>query len=446
MPGTDAGRRCTVVIQEQFKRTSILAAAALALGLVAAGGCNSSSSGGATTGTTGSTGATAGGSSAGEGGTTPGMRPAPKSDGATIGDPIKIGLVASQNGDLKPWGDDNIKGSQMAVDEINAAGGINGKKVQLLIGDSNSSPETGKSAASKLVADGCVAILGEVASGITQQMANVAFDAGLPIVAIGATRTDIANIGSNFFRVCYTDDFQGPVMAKFAFDYLKLKNVALMTDAKQPYSVGLSDSFRKSFEGYGGKIVDEQKYQSKETQFSSYISNLKSKNPDGVFLSGYFNEVGPIVSQMRAAGLTVPVFGGDGWDSSELISSGGEAITKDGYFCNHYNSKEDRPEVQKFLADWKAKYGGEPGTTMGALGYDGAKLLMDAIKRTMEKGGTKSKDISAAIEDTTDFPGVSGKITLKGQGGNPSKPALVVKVTKTGFVFEKAYAPEDLKK
>ena len=227
-------------------------------------------------------------------------------------------------------------------------------------------------------------------------------------------------------------------------DYLKLKEVALMTDAKLPYSVGLSNSFRTSYEALGGKIVGEEKYQTTETQFSGYLSNLKAKNPAGVFLSGYFTQVGPIVSQMRQAGITVPVMGGDGWDSSDLITSGGEAIVG-GFFCNHYNSKETRPEVQKFLADWKTKYGGEPGTTMGALGYDGAKLMIDAIKRAMDKGGTKSRDITAAIEDTENFPGVSGTITLKGFAGNPSKSALIVKVTKTGFVFEKSYTPEELK-
>lgn len=426
--------------QMRFGKT-LLATSALVLGLAL--GCKppEETNGTSSTGGTNPTNATSG--TDGKTGTSA-KRPDPKLDGAEIGDPIKIGLVFSQNGDLKPWGDDCSKGVELAVSQVNDAGGINGKKVQLLTGDSNSAPETGKSAASKLIADGAVGILGEVASGITQQMANVAFDAGVPIVAVGATRTDLADIGSNFFRVCYTDDFQGPVMAKFAYDHLKLKNVAIMTDAKQPYSVGLSESFRKAFVGYGGTIVDEQRYQSKETQFSSYISNLKSKNPQGVFLSGYFNEVGPIASQMRTAGLKVPLFGGDGWDSSDLLTSGGDAIV-DGFFCNHYNKEEPRPEVKAFLEAWKAKYGGEPGTTMGALGYDGAKLMMDAIKRALEKGGKKSRDISAAIEDTTDFPGVSGKITLKGQGGNPSKPALVVRVTKNGFVFEKAYTPEELK-
>jgi branched-chain amino acid transport system substrate-binding protein len=369
-------------------------------------------------------------------------RRAPKVEGPEVkGDTILIGLVAAQNGDQKPWGDDSVKGAQLAVDLANSAGGVNGKKIQLLIGDSNSDPVAGKNAAQKLINDGVVGLLGEVASGTTKQIAEVAYDAGAPLIAIGATRTDLAEIGSNFFRVCYTDDFQGPVMAKFAYDDLNLRNVAIMTDAKLPYSVGLSDSFRKAFEAKGGKIVDEQKYQQKETQFSSYISNLKSKNPDGVFLSGYFTEVGPIVSQMRQAGLNVPVFGGDGWDSSELISSGGEAIVG-GYFCNHYNSKENRKEVQDFLLAWKQKYGGEPGTTMGALGFDAANLMIDAMKRATS---LKAKDIIAAIDATENFPGVSGSITLKGQNGNPSKPALVVKVTRDGFVFEKSYSPEELK-
>lgn len=370
-----------------------------------------------------------------------GVRRALKVDGPEVkGDKILIGLVAAQNGDQKPWGDDSVKGAQLAVDAANAAGGVNGKQIQLLVGDSNSDPVAGKNAAQKLVNDGVIGVLGEVASGTTQQIAQVTYDAGVPLIAIGATRTDLADIGSNFFRVCYTDDFQGPVMAKFAYDDLNLRNVAIMTDAKLPYSVGLSDSFRKAFEARGGKIVDEQKYQQKETQFSSYISNLKSKNPDGVFLSGYFTEVGPIVSQLRQAGLSVPVFGGDGWDSSELISSGGEAIVG-GFFCNHYNSKETRKEVQDFLSAWKQKYGGEPGTTMGALGFDAANLMIDAIKRSTS---LKAKDIIAAIDSTENFPGVSGSITLKGQGGNPSKPALVVKVTKDGFVFEKSYSPEEL--
>ena len=379
-------------------------------------------------------------SSSSSSGSSEGGRPAPTASPVSVdGDVIKIGLVASQNGDLRPWGADSIKGVQLAEAEINAAGGINGKKVQILIGDSASNAEGGKTAAEKLLADGCVGLLGEVASGITIQMANVAFEKNVPLVAIGATKTDLTEKGNNIFRVCYTDDFQGPVMARFAYEDLGLRNMGILTDNKQPYSKGLSDSFRKEFEKMGGKIVDEQFYETGQTQFTGQLTNMKAKNPEGIFMSGYFVEVGPMARQIREVGMKdAKLLGGDGWDSTELTSGGGTAIVG-GYFCNHYNNQEPREEVQGFLTKWKAKYGGEPGTTMGALGYDAAMLMFDALKRTTE---LNSEALTAAIEETTDFKGVSGSITLKGMRGNPAKRALVVEVQPTGQVFKKAFEAE----
>ncbi|MCW5937874.1 MAG: ABC transporter substrate-binding protein [Fimbriimonadaceae bacterium] len=416
----------------------LLAAAALACGLTA--GCKEEASGAAGS-SAGSSGTGTAGSHGGDG-TTTSSRPAPSKEGNSIqGDTIRIGLVASQNGDLKPWGDDSIKGAQLAVDEINKAGGIKGKQVQLLVGDSASKPEQGKSAAQKLVGtDKVIGLLGEVASGITQQMANVAFDEGVPLIAVGATKTDITKQGSNLFRVCYTDDFQGPVMAKFAYEELGLRNVAVMTDNKQPYSQYLSETFKNAFVKLGGKIADEQFYETGTTQFNAQIGQMKSKNPDGAFLSGYFNEVGPIASQMRQAGINVPLMGGDGWDSTQLQTSGGQAIIG-GFFCNHYNNQEDRPVVKDFLSKWQAKYGGTPGTTMGALGYDAAMLMMDAIKRAEGDNGAA---VTRALEATEGFAGVSGDITLNGKNGDPPKRALVVEVVKDGQAFKKAYDPSDL--
>ncbi|MEZ0326305.1 MAG: ABC transporter substrate-binding protein, partial [Fimbriimonas sp.] len=353
-------------------------------------------------------------------------------------------LVASENGELRPWGIDSIRGAELAVEEFNKAGGANGKMVELHKGDSASKPEQGKSATDKLIAEGSVAILGEVASGITAQMASSCTEKGIPIVAIGATRTDITEKGSNnVFRVCYTDDFQGPVMAYFAYNDLGLRKVALMTDKKQPYSTGLSESFKKTFLALGGEIVDEQTYEGGQTQFTGQITNLKAKNPDGVFASGYFNEVGPIARQMFEAGMKgVKLLGGDGWDSSEILVSGGEGILG-GYFCNHYNNEEDRPEVKEFLAKWKAKYPDNPvpATTMGALAYDAAMLVCQALK---DSKAMDSKALRDAIDNTVGFKGVSGEITLKGNEGDPPKRALVVKLTPKGQSFAKAYEPKDI--
>jgi branched-chain amino acid transport system substrate-binding protein len=360
-------------------------------------------------------------------------------DGSGAGEKgsIPLGLVASQNGELKPWGEDSVKGANLAVEEFNAAGGVNGQKVNLVIADSASKPEIGKSAAEKLIStDKVIGLLGEVASGITAQMGQVATEKGIPLIAVGATKTTLTEGKPNIFRVCYTDAFQGPVMAKFAYEQLKLRNVALITDKKQPYSTGLSDSFRQFFIKLGGKIVDEEFYETGQTQFQGQLTNLKDKKPDGLFMSGYFNETGPLARQAKEAGLDAKMLGGDGWDSSEILQTGGDAILGS-FFCNHYNNKEDRPEVKEFLAKWAKKYDGSvPATTMGALAYDATALMCDALKRAKTKD---PKGLQDAIEDTVGFKGVSGVITLKGKHGNPPKRALVVQLTKNGQEFAKAY-------
>jgi len=409
------------------------------LAILAVGcGDNAGSTGTTTTGTTGTTTATTATTTTDA--TT--KRPMPTAAGNTAkDDKIVLGMVSSLNGDLKPWGEDSANGAKLALEQFNKdnPNGIKGKKVVLEIEDSNSKPEQGKSAADKLMSEGAIAIVGEVASGITAQIAKSAFDKGVPVVAVGATRTDLTDIGANVFRVCYTDDFQGPVMAKFALDELGKKKAAIITDQKQPYSVGLSNSFKDFFTKNGGTIVDEEFYNSGDTQFSGQLTKVKAAQPDVIFMSGYFNETGPLARQARDQGIgkDVVLLGGDGWDSREILQSGGDAILGS-FFCNHYNNKETRPEVTNFLKMWKAKYNGqEPGTTMGALGYVGTMLTLQAIKAA---AAPDSKSVMDALENTENYPGVSGSISLKGMNGSPHKRALVVELHQPeGQVFRKAY-------
>ncbi|MBI1334029.1 MAG: ABC transporter substrate-binding protein [Armatimonadetes bacterium] len=418
----------------------------LALGILFAGalvGCNG---GGGTD--SNSSGASGGNTASNDSGA--GARKMPTAEGFKVeGDTIDIGVAASISGDSKPWGDDELAGCQLAADEANAAGGINGKKIKLVVEDTASKPDQAKLAAEKLLGQKVVGIVGEVSSGNTIQIAKSAFDKGVPVVAVGATRTDLTNEGAHVFRVCYTDAFQGPVMATFAFDKLKLKKVAIITDNFLPYSQGLSASFKDKFLALGGEVVDEETYESGGKQvpdFQAVLTNIAKANPDGIFMSGYFPEVGPLAKQARAAGIKATFMGGDGWDSDTILTGGGDAIIG-GYFCNHYNNLDQAPEVQDFLKKWRAKHGGsDPSTTMGALGYDAMALTIDALKRAKS---LDSRSLIDALENTENFKGVSGTITLKGMNGNPPKKAIVVQVTaKNGSNWQKyavSYTPDQIK-
>jgi len=351
-------------------------------------------------------------------------RPVSSGAGNTMeGDTIKIGLIASLSGAEKPWGDESKRGAQLAVDQANEAGGINGKQIELLVEDTGGLPATGKTATERLVSSKKVlAVLGEVASGVTGPSAEVCQSAGVPIISIGSTRTKLSNTGNMFFRVCYTDAFQGAMLAKFAYDDLKIKNVAILTDKQLPYSVGLSDDFRAYFTKLGGTVVAEDFYEKGTTDFKGQLTNLKAKNPDGLFCSGYFTEIGPIARQRAAVGLDVPMFGGDGWDSTELLNSGGEGIIGS-YYSNHYSNLQDREQVKNFVSTFKAKYGAEPSNAMGALGYDAALVLIDALKRATAMDSASIRD---AIATTSGLEAVSGTITI-GPDGNAQKAGLILK-------------------
>lgn len=423
----------------------ILALSLLTAGIIVGcgdGGAASSNGAGSTTASTPTDGKGAGDTGA--------KRPAPTAEGFKAGDTIKIAVVTSISGDNKPWGTDQLEGCQLAVDEINAAGGIQGKKVEIVQGDTASKPDQAKLAAEQVLGKEVVGIVGEVSSGNTIQIAKSAFEKGVPVVAVGATRTDLTDVGSHVFRVCYTDAFQGPAMAMFAYDKLGLKNMAILTDNALPYSQGLSESFKSEYLKLGGKIVADEKYESGSKQGTDYqgvLTNIAKADPDGVFMSGYFTEVGPIAKQARAAGITKAKFlGGDGWDSDTILTGGGDAIIG-GFFANHYNNLDPAPEVQDFLKRWRAKHNGQdPSTTMGALGYDAMALTLDALKRAKS---LDSKGLIAALEDTTGFKGVSGTITLKGNNGNPPKKLIVVEVTpKKGNNWQKyaiSYTPDQIK-
>src|SRR5207237_437566 len=209
-------------------------------------------------------------------------------------------------------------------------------------------------------------------------------------------------------RVCFNDTFQGKVLATLGNKTLKVKNMATLVDAAAPYSVGLASNFKDTFTGTGGKIVLEQKFSSGDKDFKAQLTAIKASNPEAIFAPCYYTEAGLIVRQARELGITVPVFGGDGWEAPELLQIGGKAM-EGTYYSTHYSAEDQSPKVQEFVKSYQKEYNGETPDAMAALGYDSVMVLADAIKRA---GTTEEPKLRDAIAATKDFEGVTGKTTL----------------------------------
>lgn len=309
----------------------------------------------------------------------------------------------------------NDKGVKLAIEELNAAGGILGRQLELKTENDQSKVGEPKLAIKKLInSDHAVAILGEVASSASMEMAPVAQDAQIPMVSPASTDERVTQKGDYIFRACFTNGFQGTIMSKFAREK-GWKKVAVLTETTSDYSVSLAEAFKKDFAQRGGTIVAERTYATKNTDFSGALAAIKAENPDAIFVPGYYAEVALIARQARQAGISATLLGGDGWRSNALIEVGGPAI-EGGCFCDHL-------VTDAFKSKFKAKYGEEPDS-MAALGYDAAELLADAIKRAGTTDGAKVRDALAQIKN---FPGASGTITLD-QDRNAVKPAAVMTV------------------
>jgi branched-chain amino acid transport system substrate-binding protein len=360
----------------------------------------------------------------------------PSSTPGAGGDTIKVGEFASLTGSEATFGQSSHHGTQLAVDELNAGGGVLGKKIQLLTEDNQSQAGQSATVVRKLISsDGVVAILGEVASSRSLEAAPICQQNKIPMISPSSTNPKVTETGDYIFRVCFIDPFQGTVMANFARKTLKLQNVAVLTDVKSDYSVGLTKFFKEGFTAAGGKIIAEQNYSGGDKDFNAQLTSIKAANPDGIFVPGYYTEVGLIALQAKQLGLNLPILGGDGWESSSLVPIGGAALEGD-YFSTHFSPQDMSPAVQGFARHFLEKFH-EPSDAMSALGYDSMMILADAMNRAGTTGGIKVRDALAAEKD---FHGVTGTITIDANR-NASKPAVILAITNGVFKYVETVAP-----
>jgi branched-chain amino acid transport system substrate-binding protein len=361
--------------------------------------------------------------------------------GASTGSEILVGEYGSLTGGIATFGISTRDGSQQAFDEVNAAGGVLGKKIRLLVEDDQSKPEEVGTVVTKLInQEHVVAMLGHVASSYSLAAAPICQANKIPMITPSSTNPRVTQIGDYIFRVCFMDNFQGAVMAKFAADTLKAKRVAILVDIRNDYSVGLQGVFREQFKSRGGQIVAEQSFSQGDSDFHAQLTQIKSTNPDAIYVPGYYTEVGTIAHQAKELGLNAPLLGGDGWDSPKLWEIGGEALNGC-YFSDHYSTDDPSPIVQKFVGDYRKRYKDQLPDALAALAYDAAKILADAMTRAGSVEPTKVRD---AIAATKDYVGVTGRITI-GADRNAVKPAVVLKVENGKYVLVETIPPEAVK-
>jgi branched-chain amino acid transport system substrate-binding protein len=357
---------------------------------------------------------------------------------ATTGD-IVVGMYGSLTGDGASFGQSSREGTELAVDEINSAGGLlGGRKIKLLVEDDQSKPEEASNAVTKLVTqDKVVAVLGEVASRRSLAAAPVCQKYMVPMISPSSTNERVTQVGDYIFRVCFIDPFQGEVLAKFAYNDLKARKVAILKDIQQDYSVGLTDSVMKHFTALGGQVLDPVSYSTGDSDFKAVLTQVRSQKPDAVFVTGYYPEAAIIARQARELGMKMPLLGGDGW-VGDALKNGREALNNS-FISNHYSGDNPDPVVQNFVKAYRVKFGREPDA-IAALAYDAVKVLADAMTRSNSTDGPKLRDALAH----GDVPGVTGRLKINAQR-NVDKPAVIQEVTfvegEVKFVYKTTINP-----
>lgn len=355
---------------------------------------------------------------------------------ASSSDTILIGGFFSLTGSTATFGQTTTAGINLAIDEINAAGGVNGKKLVIKIYDNQGkTQETGTVVKRLITEDKVVAVVGEVASTQSLAAAPICQQSGVPMVSPSSTNPQVTQVGDMIFRVCFIDPDQGYAGAKFAYENLNARKVAVLYDQKQAYSVGLKNNFEQWFKKLGGVITSSQAYSGGDSDFSAQLTSIRDTQPDAVYVPGYYTDVGSLAIQARRLGIKVPLLGGDGWESPKLAEIGGEAI-EGGYYTNHYAPEDDRPESVAFVEAYRKRYNEMPGA-LGALGYDAIKILADAMGRAKSLGG---KDLAAALAATKQFQGVTGEITID-KDRNASKSMVIIEIKNGKPVYVTTITP-----
>ncbi len=346
-------------------------------------------------------------------------------------DEIRVGAYLSLSGPDSTFGTDAREGIELAVEEVNARGGVKGKRLVVLYEDTESRTQEASQKVRQLVdRDHVVALLGESASSRSLAGGLIANTSRVPMITPSSTAVEVTKDREWVFRTCFTDDQQGIAAARFVHTELKKTKAAIFFTAQDTYSSGLAKSFRDAYRALGGEIVIEKGYPKGETNFRTYLAELKAKEPQVIFVPNYYNEMVLVARHAKEIGIPGTTFvGGDGWDSTNLLDGAGTEL-EGAYFTNHYAPDVPWEHAKKFLAAFRAKYKHEPAGG-SAQGYDAARVLADAMARAPE---LTPAAIRQALTQTKDFPGATG-ITTMNADRNVKKPIVIVRIEQKKFRY-----------
>lgn len=345
------------------------------------------------------------------------------------GKEIVVGVNVEQTGNVANYGKSMLAGFELAVEEANKAGGIDGKTIRVVVADNKSEPSESGNAATKIVTkDKVIAVVGPATSGCVAAEEPILTANKIPLIAPCATAPNITvdkdgKTKQFVFRACFIDPYQGEMMARFAAETLKVKKIAILHDSSSDYSKGLSQVFTEKFKASGGKVLADEAFLAKDIDFKAALTKIKATNPEAIYVPGYYEEVAKIIKQAREVGLTCPLLGSDGWDSPKLVEIAGKEATNGCYFINAYTAEDKDPGVQKFISSYKAKYNKIPDV-FAMEGYNSGLVLFNAIKTGKSTDGVK---LAEALAKTKDLQVVNGKFSYDDKH-NPITTALIIEM------------------
>jgi len=347
--------------------------------------------------------------------------------GEKAGDSINVGINVELSGGVASYGTNARDGAILAIEEINKAGGVLGKKINPIERDCKSIADEAMSVSAALIGEKIVAQIGPLTSGDVAGSTPVMMENKVPLIAPAATAANVTvddktgKTRDYIFRVCFIDPFQGTLMAQFASENLNAKNAVIYCDNSSDYGKGLAEYFEKTFTANGGTILAKEGFVKDDRDFRAALTKIKGLNPDFIYVPGYYQEVAPLIKQARELGITVPIGGCDGWDSPDMVSVAGNEALNNTYFTNHYSSQDKDPNVVKFVEAFKAKYNKEPDA-FAALGYDSVQIMVQALKNAGEADPVK---LTEALANIKDFEGITGKMSIDDQH-NPVKAGVII--------------------